>query len=390
MNKDIKDTVRPCPYNKKCGGCSLQNLSYNDQLRHKQVKLIRLLGVFGHVEEIIGMENPTHYRNKVQAVFTVRNGKLVSGIYQSSTGSIVPVESCLIEDEVADSIISTLCRLFTSFKIKPYDRLSGRGFLRHVLIKRGFKSGQVMVVIVTKEGDFPSRRSFINALLNRHPEITTIVRSVNENKDGLFLGEDNEILFGGGYIEEELCGMTFRISPSSFYQVNPTQTEKLYNKAIKLAGLTGEETLIDAYCGTGTIGLIMSRAVKKVTGIELNKNAVNDAFANARLNNVHNISFICGDAGKFMHEATKNRESVDVVVTDPPRAGCSRQFLQSLVALAPKKVVYISCNPETLARDLFYLRRKGYHIEVIQPVDMFPYTGHVETVVLLKRNEEQA
>ncbi len=388
MNIDIKNTVRPCLYNKKCGGCSLQNLSYNDQLRHKQVKLIRLLGIFGHVEEIIGMDDPTHYRNKVQAVFAMKNNRLVSGIYQSATGGIVPVESCLIEDKVADSIISTLCRLFTSFKIRPYDKFIGRGFLRHVLIKRGFKSGQVMVVIVTKGGEFPSRRSFVNALLSRHPEITTIVRSINEKKDGLFLGETNEILFGGGYIEEKLCDMTFRISPSSFYQINPTQTERLYNKALELAAPKGDETLIDAYCGTGTIGLIMSRAVKKVIGIELNKNAVNDAFANARLNNVDNASFICGDAGKFMYEAAKNREKVDIVVTDPPRAGCSKQFLQSLVALSPEKVVYISCNPETLARDLFYLRRKGYRAEVIQPVDMFPYTGHVETVVLLSKAHE--
>lgn len=383
MEKNIKDPLTPCPYHKKCGGCSLQNLSYSDQLRFKQVRLIRLLGTFGHVEEIIGMENPLHYRNKVQAGFLTKNGAVSSGVYQSSADRFVPVDSCLIGNETADRIIATLRKLFQSFKLKPYDPRTGKGFIRHVLIRRGHISGQVMVVIVTAEGEFPSKRSFINALINRHPEITTIVRNINKDKNGLFLGEESEILLGDGYIEDSLCGMSFRISPSSFYQVNSVQTERLYTKAIELLGLSGSETVIDAYCGTGTIGIILSRKAKKVIGIELNKSAVSDAIYNARINNADNISFINDDAGRFLTEIATNREKIDAVITDPPRAGCSREFLKSLVTLSPEKLVYISCNPETLLRDLLYLKRKGYRAEVIQPFDMFPFTGHVECIVSL-------
>lgn len=388
MDKSIKDSVNPCPYHKKCGGCSLQNLSYSDQLRFKQVKLIRLLGIFGHVEEIIGMENPLHYRNKVQTGFLMQNGAISSGVYQSSTGRIVPVESCLIENETANIITATLRKLFQSFKLKPYDPKTGKGFIRHVLIRRGHTDNQVMVVIVTTAGEFPSKRSFINALIGRHPEITTIVRYVNKGRDGLFLGEESEILLGDGYIEDRLCDMTFRISPSSFYQVNSVQAEKLYNKAIELLELSGSETVIDAYCGTGTIGLIMSRRARKVIGIELNKSAVDDAIYNARLNNADNISFINDDAGRILTEIATNREKIDAVVTDPPRAGCSKDFLKSLSVLSPEKLVYISCNPETLARDLLYLRRKGYKAEVIQPYDLFPYTSHIECVVLMTKTEK--
>lgn len=387
MNNNIKGQIKPCPYHKKCGGCSLQYLSYSDQLRFKQVRMIRLLGVFGHVEEILGMDNPLRYRNKAQAGFLALNGAVASGVYQSSTGRIVAVEDCLIQNEAADRIIATLRKLFQSFKLKPYNPSTEKGFIRHVLVRHGHKSGQIMVVIVTSEGEFPSKRSFINALISRHPEITTIVRNINKDMDGLFLGKESEILLGDGYIEDSLCGMSFRISPSSFYQVNSVQAERLYTKAIELLTLTGNETVIDAYCGTGTIGIILSEKAKKVIGIEQNKAAVDDAVYNAKLNNVDNISFINDDAGRILTEIATNREKIDAVVTDPPRAGCSKEFLRSLVALSPERIVYISCNPETLLRDLLYLRRKGYHAKVIQPVDMFPYTSHVETVVLMTRTD---
>ena len=387
MKNNIIEQIKPCPYHKKCGGCSLQNLSYSDQLHFKQVRMIRLLGVFGHVEEILGMDDPLRYRNKVQAGFLTLNGAVASGVYQSSTGRIVPVDGCLIQNEAADKIIATLRKLFQSFKLKPYDSVTKKGFIRHVLVRQGHKSGQIMVVIVTAEGEFPSKRSFINALINRHPEITTIVRNINKDMDGLFLGEESEILLGDGYIEDSLCDMSFRISPSSFYQVNSVQAEKLYTKAIELLELTGKETVIDAYCGTGTIGLILSKKAKNVIGIELNKAAVDDAVYNARLNNADNISFINDDAGRILTEIATNREKIDAVITDPPRAGCSKEFLRSLVALSPKRIVYISCNPETLLRDLLYLRRKGYRAEVIQPVDMFPYTSHIEAIVLLTKEK---
>ena len=376
-----------CPHYKKCGGCQLQNMTYEKQLSFKQVKVIRLLGRFCHVDEIIGMDEPYHYRNKVQAAFGMRNGKIISGVYQSSTHNIVPVDDCLIEDEVADRIIVTIRKLAASFKLKPFNDVTMKGFLRHVLVKRGFLSGQVMVVLVTASGAFPSQRSFINALLGKHPEITTIVRNINDKHTSLVLGERSETLFGSGFIEERLCGMTFRISPKSFYQINPKQTEVLYNTAAEFAGLTGTERVIDAYCGTGTIGLIMSKNAGEVIGVELNRDAVKDAKNNAALNEVGNIQFFCGDAGKFMVEMAETDEKADVVITDPPRAGCSLDFLKSVVKLSPKRVVYVSCNPETLARDLGFLTRKGYKAVKIQPVDMFPFTEHVETVVLLTRRD---
>ena len=379
-----------CPHYKKCGGCQLQNMTYEKQLSFKQVKVIRLLGRYCHVDEIIGMKEPYHYRNKVQAAFGMKNGKMISGVYQSSTHNIVPVDDCLIEDEVADRIIVTIRKLAVSFKMKAFNDVTMKGFLRHVLVKRGFLSGQVMVVLVTAAGAFPSQRSFVNALLSKHPEITTIVRNINDKHTSLVLGERSETLYGEGYIEEQLCGLTFRISPKSFYQINPIQTEVLYNTAREFAALTGKERVIDAYCGTGTIGLIMAKDAGEVIGVELNKDAVKDARSNAKLNNVENIRFFCGDAGMFMVDMADMCEKADVVITDPPRAGCSLDFLKSVIKLSPERIVYVSRNPETLAHDLGFLTRKGYKAMKIQPVDMFPFTEHVETVVLLEKRVRQA
>lgn len=374
-----------CPLYKKCGGCQIQNLSYERQLSFKQVKVIKLLGRYHHVSEIIGMEHPYHYRNKVQAAFGERKGEIISGVYQSSTHNIVPVDSCLIEDEKADEIIVTIRKLLKSFKLRAFNDVTMKGFLRHVLIKRGFLSGEIMVVLVTAVMDFPKESQFINALLSRHPEITTIVQNVNNKRTSLVLGEESRVLFGSGYIEEELCGLRFRISPKAFYQINPTQTEVLYRKALEFAGLSGTERLLDAYCGTGTIGIIASKSAGEVIGVELNGDAVKDAVTNAELNGVDNIKFYKADAGKFMVEAAELGEKFDVVIMDPPRAGASLDFLKSLVTLAPDRIVYISCNPETQSRDLSYLTRKGYKVRRIQPVDMFPHTEHVETVALLTR-----
>ncbi len=374
-----------CPNYKKCGGCQLQNLPYPRQLSFKQVKVIKLLGRYHHVNEIIGMENPYHYRNKVQAAFGERKGEIISGVYQSSTHNIVPVDNCMIEDEKADEIIVTIRKLLKSFKLRPFNDNTMKGFLRHVLVKRGFSSGQIMVVLVTSVMEFPKETPFVNALLERHPEITTIVQNVNNKRTSLVLGNDSRTLFGSGYIEENLCGFRFRISAKAFYQINPTQTEVLYGKAMEYAELDGTQTVLDAYCGTGTIGIIASKKAKKVVGVELNPDAVKDAVVNAKLNNVNNVEFFKDDAGKFMVKAAEAEEKFDVVIMDPPRAGASLEFLRSLVFLAPEKIVYISCNPETQARDLSFLTRKGYKVRRIQPVDMFPHTEHVETVVCLSK-----
>ncbi|MBQ5398191.1 MAG: 23S rRNA (uracil(1939)-C(5))-methyltransferase RlmD [Ruminococcus sp.] len=377
---------KKCPHYKKCGGCQIHNLDYPDQLEFKMRKVVRLLGRLHRVENIIGMENPYHYRNKVQAAFgRDKQNRIISGVYQSSTHRIVPVDSCLIEDEKADEIIVTIRKLLKSFKLKTFDDNRLTGFLRHVLVKRGFSSGEIMVVLVTGSEEFKSRRSFVNALLSKHPEITTIVQNINNKRTSLVLGDKSIVLYGDGTIKEQLCGFTFTISPKSFYQINPIQTEILYNKAMEFAEIKKTDIVIDAYCGTGTIGIIASRHAGQVIGVELNRDAVRDAKKNARINDVKNIDFVCEDAGRYMVGLAEEGLSADVVIMDPPRAGSDLNFLRSLIKLSPRKVVYVSCNPETLRRDLIFLSKNKYKVRKIQPVDMFPHTEHVETVVLLTK-----
>lgn len=375
-----------CPVYKKCGGCQLQNLSYPEQLRLKQNKVVKLLKSFGKVAPVIGMDNPYHYRNKVQAAFgTTRGGKLISGIYQSSSHRIVAVDECLLEDKTADAIIVGIRKLLPSFKLTAYNEDTRRGFLRHVLVKRGFQSGEVMVVLVSGSSMFPRKKDFTKALLKQFPEITTLVWNINDKKTSLVLGERQEVLFGSGKITDSLLGCRFHISPQSFYQINPKQTEVLYAKALEFADLKQSDVLLDAYCGIGTIGLIAADRVGQVIGVEVNPAAVKDARENARLNGTKNAAFYCADAGEFMLRRKAEGQAADVVMMDPPRAGASKQFLHCLVEAAPKRVVYISCNPETQKRDLFYLVKNGYKVKKIQPVDMFPHTEHVETIVLLFR-----
>ncbi len=385
QNKAVNNT-RICPVSRKCGGCQLMNMTYPDQLRFKQAKVNKLLSGFHRVQSIIGMDEPFHYRNKVQAAFgRTRGGEIISGVYQSSTHNIVKTDSCLIEDKIADEIILTIRKLLKSFKLTVYDERNGKGFLRHVLVKRGFATNEIMVVLVTGTSAFPSKNDFVKALLKEHPGITTIVQNVNNKFTSMVLGEREAVLYGKGYIEDVLCGCRFRISPKSFYQINPVQTEVLYGKAVEFAELTGKERVIDAYCGIGTIGIVASKGAGEVIGCELNADAVRDAKVNAKLNGIENIRFFCADAGEFMLGMKEENEKCDILFMDPPRAGSDKRFLSSAVCLAPEKIVYISCNPETQQRDLFYLTKNGYKVKKIQPVDMFPYTSHVETVVLLQK-----
>ena len=370
----------------KCGGCQLQNMTYDRQLAFKQAKVVGLFAKYCHVDNIVGMENPYHYRNKVSAAFgTTRSGMIISGVYQSSTHNIVKVDSCMLEDSDADKIIVTIRELLKDFKLTAYNEHTGRGFLRHVLIRKGFRSGEIMVVLVTATPVFPGKNHFIEKLRAAHPEITTIVQNINSKFTSMVLGDAQKVLFGSGHIEDVLCGKRFRISPKSFYQINPVQTENLYRKAISLAGLTGKETVIDAYCGIGTIGIAASESAEKVIGAELNKDAVRDAVINARLNSIKNISFTAEDAGEFMEELAAEGGHADVVFTDPPRAGCSIKFLKSLVTLSPEKIVYISCDPETQARDVHFLTSNGYKVKACCPFDMFPHTRHIENIVLMIR-----
>lgn len=291
----------------------------------------------------------------------------------------------MTEDQTADKIIVDIRNMLPKFKIWTYDEDKGTGFLRHVLVKRGFSSGEVMVVIVGASGYFPMKKKFTAALLEMHPEITTVVLNINPKNTNLVLGDKEEVLYGNGYIEDTLCGCVFRISPKSFYQINPVQTEKLYGKAMELAGLDENSTVLDAYCGIGTIGLVAAKTAGNVIGVELNPDAVKDAISNAKRNNSKNAKFYCADAGDFMQELAENDERFDVVFMDPPRSGSSKKFIDSLAIASPKTVVYISCNPETLARDLQMMTKKGYKVKKICPVDMFPHTNHIECVVLLTK-----
>ncbi len=385
-NKKKSTEQAVCPISKKCGSCQYQGMSYHKQLQKKQRQEESLLGSYGKVEPIIGMKNPYYYRNKVHAVFDRdRRGNVISGTYEAKSHRVVPVENCLIEDQKSQEIIHTIKNLLKSFKIKTYDEDTGYGLLRHVMVRRGFKSGEIMVILVLGSPILPSKNNFVKALRKEHPEITTVVLNVNDKKTSMVLGEKEKPIYGPGFIKDELCGCTFRISPKSFYQVNPVQTEILYSTAIEYAGLKGKETIIDAYCGIGTISLIAAKHVKKVIGVELNKDAVKDAKINAKENHITNAEFRQGDAGEFMVKMAENDQKADVVFMDPPRAGSDVKFLSSVVKLNPKKVVYISCGPDTLARDLKYLTKHGYQVKRIQPVDMFPFCDHCETVVLLER-----
>lgn len=377
-----------CPYVKKCGGCEHIHTPYNEQLEKKRAYVAKLLSPYVKLSGITGMENPYFYRNKVSAAFgRDRRNNPISGIYEGRSHRIVPIEKCLLEDEKADEIIITIRNLLKSFKIKVYDEDTGYGLLRHVLVRTGKTSGEIMVVLVTASPVFPSKQNFCKALRTAHPEITTIVQNVNDRTDSMVLADRENVFYGKGYIEDTLCDKIFRISAKSFYQINPVQTEILYTKAVEYAGLTGRETVLDAYCGIGTIGIIASDKASRVVGVEVNKDAVKDAVINAKKNNVNNISFYTDDAGAFMEKLAADGKPVDVVFMDPPRNGSSEKFIKSLFVLGPRKVVYVSCGPDSLSRDLKVFEKGGYRAKKAECVDMFPHTQtmHVETVCLLEK-----
>ena len=309
-----------CSFSGKCGGCQWIDIPYEEQLKRKQAMLAKLLKPYVKPDPIIGMEHPFHYRNKVHAVFGMSRKAPVSGIYKAGTHEIVPVVSCMIENEKADAIIATIRGLLRSFKIKNYNEDSGYGLLRHVLIRVGHNSGEIMVVLVLASPILPSKNNFVKALRKEHPEITTVVINVNDRRTSMVLGDKEQVIYGKGYITDTLCGKTFRISSKSFYQVNSVQTETLYRKALEFAELTGKETVLDAYCGTGTIGILASEKAGRVIGVELNKDAVRDAVLNAKTNHADNVQFYRQDAGKFMVQMAEQDVKVDLVLMDPPRS----------------------------------------------------------------------
>jgi 23S rRNA (uracil1939-C5)-methyltransferase len=376
-----------CSYQRGCGGCNILHDSYAKHLEEKQKEVEKLLKKYCKVEPILGMKQPDHYRHKVHVVFDHdRKGNPISGVYEEGSHRVIAVERCLIHNEKADAIISSIRGMLKSFKILTFDEDTGYGLLRHVLVRSGYHSGEIMVVLVLASPIMPSKNNFVKALRKEHPEITTVVVNVNDKQTSMVLGDKEQVIYGKGFIEDSLCGKTFRISPKSFYQVNPAQTEVLYKKAIELADLSGNETVIDAYCGIGTIGLIASDHAKQVIGVELNKDAVRDAVVNAKLNEATNIEFYKNDAGEFMSQMASKGDTADVVFMDPPRNGSTPQFMDAVAMLKPSKIVYVSCNPVTLERDLEYLTKKGYKAHKAIPVDMFPWTKHCETIALLNKN----
>ena len=376
-----------CKVWKKCGGCQFQGVPYTEQIKIKQKNMNKLLKKYGNVKPIIGMENPFYYRNKVHAVFDRdKKGNIICGTYEAGTHRVVPVEECMIEDKTSQEIIRAIRDMLKSFRIKTYDEDTGYGLLRHILVRRGFSTDEIMVVLVVASPIFPSKNNFVKALRKKFPQISTVVLNVNDKKTSMVLGERDIVLYGKGFIRDRLCGCTFRISPQSFYQVNPVQTELLYKTAIEYAGLGRKERVIDAYCGIGTIGLVAAGKAREVIGIELNKNAVRDAIVNARENKITNARFYQGDAGEFMEGMVSEGERADVVFMDPPRTGSTEKFLTSMVKPGLPGSFIFPAGPDTLARDLEFLTKHGYVTRKIQPVDMFSFTEeHCEVVCLLTK-----
>ncbi len=375
---------------KNCGGCPLLETEYPEQLKQKEAAVRKLLSKYGPVHPIRGMAEPFHYRNKVISTFAPGyGGKLTSGIYAARTHKVLPVEHCLLQDEVLDTVMDAVRCAANACHYQPFHEDKGTGLLRHCLLRRGVATGQVMVVLVTAQPVLPGAKNFVRGLLTeaekRSVPITTVVQNYNPRKTSVVLGEEEKVLYGKGFILDTLCGKTYALSPRSFYQVNPIQTAVLYGLAVDAAKLTGKETVLDAYCGIGTIGLTAADKARQVVGVELNRDAVHDAIGNARHNGAKNARFYAADATAWIRDAAAAGQKADVIFMDPPREGSTPEFIESVVRMAPKRVVYVSCNPETMARDLALLTKLGYRAEGFTPVDMFPHTDHCEVVGSLTR-----
>lgn len=390
INRQSLDRVAPpCGLVKRCGGCQLQHLDYSAQLKNK-TKMVRdvmeRIGGFKDVtiHDAIGMQEPWRYRNKAQ--FPVGfSDDVVIGFYANRSHDIIDTNKCVIQDEVNDKIIDIFKRYIKKFKVSTYNEESGKGLIRHIVTRKGFKTGEVMVCIVANGQSIPNSEYLVEQLTDAVPEIKSIVLNVNKQNTNVILGDKNIVLFGEETINDYIGPFKFKISPNSFFQVNPVQTEVLYGKALEYAGLSGNETVFDAYCGIGTISLFLSQKAKKVYGVEIVPPAIDNAKENAVFNNVDNVDFILGESEKVIPEMYIKGIKADVIVVDPPRKGCGQELLDVIAEMQCPKVVYVSCNPATLARDLRYLADKGYRVQEVQPVDMFPHTIHCEAVALVVR-----
>ncbi|MBC2171027.1 23S rRNA (uracil(1939)-C(5))-methyltransferase RlmD [Listeria booriae] len=390
LTKESADRVTPpCLVYSQCGGCQLQHLSYDGQLRMKQKQVAQVMKRIGkqdvEVLPTLGMENPWNYRNKAQVPVGFVNSRLVAGFYQQRSHQIIDMNTCLIQQEENNEVIQTARAIFAKYHVEPYDETTRKGVLRHLMTRFATTTGELMLVIVTTKLNFPNKAEILAELQQSIPELTSLVQNVNTANTNVIFGEQTVVLAGREYIMDTIHGISFAISARSFYQVNPEQTEILYAEALKLAGLTGEETVIDAYCGIGSISLCLAKEAKHVYGVEIVPQAIEDARANAKLNKMDNVTFAVGKAEEVIPDWFKQGIKADVLVVDPPRKGCDDALLQTILKMKPKRVVYVSCNPATLARDMLVLTEGGYEAKMVQPVDMFPQTTHVECVTVLER-----
>ena len=383
----------PCAIYKRCGGCKLQHASYKAQLDFKWDRVKDCVSKIGKLDPSIvkyplGMENPWRYRNKVQLPIGLINGEVKIGFFAPRSHDIIDMESCLIQDEIGDKVVKLTREWIEKFNIRPYNvdgEYDEKGIVRHIMIRRGFTTNEVMIVLVTNGEKLPHKEEFVDLMVKNIPGIKSVIQNINSKKTNVILGLESKTLWGEDTISDYIGDFRFNISPLSFFQVNPTQTEVLYGKALEYANLTGNEEVFDAYCGTGTITLFLSQKAKKVYGVEIIPQAIDNAWINAKENKVENVEFFVGESEVVIPDLINKGVKADVVVVDPPRKGCDKKLLDAITNIDAKKIVYVSCDPSTLGRDLQVLEENGYKTLEVQPVDMFPNTAHIENVALLIR-----
>lgn len=378
---------------KDCGGCQIQELDYNKQLELKTNEVKQVISRIGKLEnveihETIGMQSPCRYRNKAQFPIQNINGSTAIGFYKKKSHDVIPTDMCVIQHDINDKIIKIIKTYIQAYNVSIYNEMTHTGVLRHLVTKVGFTTNEVMVVLVANGTKLPHLNELASVLQENIPGFKTLVLNINKDKTNVILGKENKVIYGNGKINDYIGDLVFEISPLSFFQVNPVQTEVLYNKALEYAELKENDTVFDIYCGIGSISLFLAQKATKVYGIEIVEDAIKDAKINAKLNNLNNVEFYVGKAEEVVPKMYSEGKTANVVVVDPPRKGCDEKVLDTIVSMKPDRVVYVSCNPSTLARDLAYLDERGYKCVEIQPVDMFPHTMHVECCALMSRVEK--